>query len=104
MVRRSVVAHALSWLINDKPLYKDVTVHQNVIGSLPENGIPINLKNIETESDSCSSTDTDANIPGEEKCYDENIEVSSILTDPKNKLKEYEAIEQEVSNSIKSID
>ena len=69
-------------------MYKDVTVNQSAIGSLPEHGIPVDLNNIETESGSCHSTDTDANIPNEEKCYDENTQVLSVLSAPKDKLKE----------------
>ena len=103
-VRRSVVANALTWLINHNPLYKDVTVNESMIDSLPENGIPIDLQKIETENESCSSTDTDADIPDEEKCYDENTEVSSFFSVPKDKLKEFEAIEQEVSDLTNSID
>ena len=102
-VRRSVVLSALIWLTNNNALYKDVSIDHEVIAALPVNGVPDDLKAMETEGIEYDLPDEHEHLADDEKLYDNSTEVRSLLTLPEEKLREVEAIEQDLSQISNNI-
>ena len=56
-VRRAQVEDALYWLIANNPQYKDLKINMHALHSLPEHGIPNDLKVIESLNEDVGSDD-----------------------------------------------
>jgi hypothetical protein len=50
-VRKQKVHNALVWLINNNPHYSKLTINEEALNSLPENGVPPDLMTVETDDD-----------------------------------------------------
>ncbi len=59
-VRKQKVHNALVWLINN-PHYSELTINEDALNSLPENGVPPDLMTVETDDDIVS----DGNCSGD---------------------------------------
>jgi hypothetical protein len=46
-VRKQKVLNALVWLINNNPYYSQITINEDALNSLPENGVPPDLMSVE---------------------------------------------------------
>ena len=57
-VRRSVVENALHWLKNNNPAYSDITISQQRLNDLPENG-ELNIETLDTNNDSVQPSHND---------------------------------------------
>ena len=51
IVRKQKVHNALVWLINNNPHYSGLTINDNALNSLPENGVPPDIMTVETDDD-----------------------------------------------------
>ena len=85
-VRKQKVHNALVWLINNNPHYAGLTINNNALNSLPENGVPPDLMTIETDTDIVSDNDCSPDVgpptdnPSEDIVYNNSIEMSSFFT------------------------
>ena len=50
-VRKQNVHNALLWLITNNPHYSQLTINEDALNSLPENGVPPDLMTVETNDD-----------------------------------------------------
>ncbi len=50
-VRKQKVHNALTWLINNNPHYSGLTINDDALNSLPDNGVPTDLMTVETDDD-----------------------------------------------------
>ena len=50
-VRKQKVHNALIWLINNNPHYSGLTINDDALNSLPDNGVPTDLMTVETDDD-----------------------------------------------------
>ena len=83
-VRREKVHDALLWLLRNNPHYRNVTINQHALESLPIDGFPSDIMTVESDSDILSheitspdlgpSTDND-----EDKVYNQTTEMSSFM-------------------------
>ena len=48
-VQKERVHDALIWLINNNPHYSELTINEEALNSLPENGVPTNLMTVQTD-------------------------------------------------------
>ena len=84
-VRKQKVLNALLWLMNNNPHYNDITVNEDALQLLPDNGIPTDIMSVETEDDIVLEDDTPAaagpptDNPSEDVVYDDSTEMSSFL-------------------------
>ena len=99
-VRRQNVADALQWLVNNNSHYKDITINQNSLNSLPEHGVPHGLLSVETENIDLDATcEPDLGPQNEDDIvYNEGTEMSSFLPIPECQQQEIEAVRQQLSN------
>ncbi|CAH3173109.1 unnamed protein product, partial [Porites lobata] len=99
-VRRQNVADALQWLVNNNSHYKDITINQNSLNSLPEHGVPHGLLSVETENIDLNATcEPDLGPQNEDDIvYNEGTEMSSFLPIPECQQQEIEAVRQQLSN------
>ncbi len=81
-VRRQKVVDALHWLINNNTYYKDVTINQNCLDSLPFHGVPQDLLSLETENlKNSEAREVDLGPQNEEDIvYNEATEMSSLFS------------------------
>ena len=100
-VRREKVHNALLWLVRNNPHYRDVTINQHALESLPINGVPSDITTVESDSDILSeeitlpdlspSTDND-----EDKVYNQTAEMSSFLPACEKQRQELDAIKNQL--------
>jgi hypothetical protein len=50
-VRKQKVHNALVWFINNNPNNSKLTINEEALKSLPENGVPSDLMTVETDDD-----------------------------------------------------
>ena len=95
-VRRRKVQDALLWLLQNNPHYKDVTISNHALESLPIDGVPSEIMTVESVSEngvdeitpthSGPSTEND-----EDKVYNETTKMSSFI--PLNEKQSQERVE-----------
>ena len=101
-VRRQKVQNAFQWLIKNNPQYKELKIDLDSLNSLPENGVPSDLKTLEIDSD-CEYTPVDSNlIIDSDIVFDKDTETSSFLVIGQKQKLEMEAIQSEIEG--KSVD
>ena len=97
-VRRKHVEQALKWLIENNPQYKDLKIDTHALESLPENGMPHDLKTIElTEERVQTVQNDDHNV--EDFVYNGSTETSSFVPHNENNKLESEAIKNALLNN-----
>ena len=50
-MQKQKVHNALVWLINNNPHYSELTINEDALNLLPENGVPPDLMTVETDDD-----------------------------------------------------
>ncbi len=83
-VRKQKVHSALVWLINNNPHYSEITINEDALTSLPENGVPPDLMTVETDNDisddNCSvHVGPPTDNPSVDIVYNDSTEMSSFL-------------------------
>ena len=96
-VRRSIVLRALQWLIANNPVYSDVQINYQIVSTLPQDGVPDELKSIDTEF-SIKPGISESSFPEDQQIYDTSSEVTSFFPMSVDKLQEVHAIEEQLSN------
>ena len=102
-VRREKVHNALLWLKCNNPHYKDVTIDQHALNSLPANGALTDLMTVESDSDIVSDDmiSPDLGPPTyhdeEDKVYNHSSEFSSFMPVTKQQQQELDAIKEQLS-------
>ena len=48
-VRRQKIYDALTWLIQNNPLYSNVQIDHEALNTLPNNGVPSSILTVETD-------------------------------------------------------
>ena len=93
-VRKQNVHNALIWLINNNPHYSELTMNEDALNLLPENGVPSELMTVETDDDIVSDDNCSADVgptdnPSEDVVYNDSTEMSSfyLLVNNNRKLK-----------------
>ena len=61
-VRKQKVHNALVWLINNNPHYSEITINEDALGLLPENGVVPDLMTVETDNDIVSDDNCSADV------------------------------------------
>ena len=85
-VRKQKVHSALVWLINNNPYYSEITINEDALNSLPENGVAPDLMTVETDNDIVSDDNCSADVgpptdnPSEDNVYNDSTEMSSFFT------------------------
>ncbi len=75
----------LVWLINNNPHYSEITINENALNSLPENGVAPDLMTVETDDDIVSDDNCSPDVgpptdnPSEDIMYNDSTEMSSFL-------------------------
>ena len=95
IVRKEKVHNALIWLINNNPLYKDITVNKNALDALPVNGVPNDLQSIDTNVENQSVSYVDK-TEDEEEIFDRHTDTSSFLPQAESDLLEHDAIKNDL--------
>jgi hypothetical protein len=100
-VRREKVYNALLWLVRNNPHYRNVTINQHALESLPINGIPSDITTVESDSNILSEeiilpdlgppTDND-----QDKVYNQSAEMSSFLPACEKQTQEVDAIKNQL--------
>ena len=102
-VQKQKVHNALIWLVRNNPHYSDVTINEDVLHSLPENGVPPDLMTAETEDDIVSDDNCSPDVgpptdnPSEDIVYNDSTEMSSFL--PVGEQQELEAVRNQLSEN-----
>ena len=84
MVRKQKIQIALFWLINNNPHYSELIINEDVLHSLPENGIPPDLMTVETDDDIVSDDNCSPDVgpptdnPCEDIVYDNSTEYDNF--------------------------
>jgi DNA replication protein DnaC len=105
IVRKQKVHNALVWLINNNPHYSGLTINDNALNSLPENGVPPNIMTVETDDDIVTdeSRSPDAgpptDNPSEDIVYNDSTEMSSFLPVGEQQQQEIEAVRNQLSEN-----
>ena len=100
-VRREKVYNAFLWLVRNNPHYRNVTINQHALESLPINGIPSDITTVESDSNILSEemilpdlgppTDND-----QDKVYNQSAEMSSFLPACEKQTQEVDAIKNQL--------
>ncbi len=104
-VRKQKVHNALVWLINNNPHYSELTVNEDALNSLPENGVPPDLMTVETDDDMVSDGNCSADVgpptdnPSEDIVYNDSTEMSSFLPVGEQQQQEMEAVRNQLSEN-----
>ncbi|CAB4008889.1 Hypothetical predicted protein [Paramuricea clavata] len=83
-VRKQKVHNALVWLISNNPHYSKLTINEEALNLLPENGVPPDLMTVETDDDivfddNCSpDAGPPTDNPSEDIVYNVSTEISSF--------------------------
>ena len=89
-------------MIDNNPLYCDMTVNYNSVESLPMAGLPDDFKEVETNHRT-DNFENDGDISDDEKPYDRHTEVSSCFVSTDKQLQEVDAIDMQLSNMLGSV-
>ena len=105
-VRKQKVHNALVWLINNNPhLYAGLTINDNALNSLPENGVPPDLMTVETDKDIVSDSDCSPGVgppmdnPSEDIVYNDSTEMNSFLPVGEQQQQEIQAVRNQLSEN-----
>ena len=104
-VRRLKVHNALIWLINNNPYYAGLTIDDNALNSLPENGVPPDLMTVETDEDIVSDNDCSPDLgpltdnPSDDIVYNDSTEMSSFLPVGEKQQQEIQAVRNQLSEN-----
>jgi hypothetical protein len=104
-VQKQKVHNALIWLVRNNPHYSDVTINEDVLHSLPENGVPPDLMTVETEDDIVSDDNCSPDVgpptdnPSEDIVYNDSTEMSSFLPVGEQQQQELEAVRNQLSEN-----
>jgi hypothetical protein len=105
-VRKQNVHNALVWLITNNPHYSQLTINEDALNSLPENGVPPDLMTVETDDDivsddNCNSPDAGppTDNPSEDIVYNDSTEMSSFLPVGEQQQQEIEAVRNQLSEN-----
>ncbi|CAB4020418.1 Hypothetical predicted protein, partial [Paramuricea clavata] len=103
-VRKQKVHNALVWLINNNPHYSELTINEETLNSLPENGVPPGLMTVETDDDIVSDDDCSPDVgptdnPSEDIVYNDSPEMSSFLPFGEQQQQEIEAVRSQLSEN-----
>ena len=106
-IRKEKVHNALVWLINNNPHYSELTINEDALISLPENGVPSDLMTVETNDDIVSDDNCSADSgpptgnPSEDIVYNNSTEMSSFLSVGKQQQQqqEIEAVRNQLSKN-----
>ena len=104
-VQKQKVHNALIWLVRNNPHYSDVTINEDVLHSLPENGVPPDLMTVETEDDIVSDHNCSPDVgpptdnPSEDIVYNDSTEMSSFLPVGEQQQQELEAVRNQLSEN-----
>ena len=106
-VRKTRVEAALKWLCSNNPQYQGLEINMDSLSSLPENGIPSDLKTIIATDSTVNSKTSDDAAPGDideiadmdhaDKVYTNDTETSSFLPTAQNDQLEVNAITSKLS-------
>ena len=109
-VRKQQVENALNWLIRNNPQYKNVTLNQDALDSLPQNNVPEDLITVHlteemNENDLDINTellgpDLGPNTNAEDIVYDEESDISSFLPVASSQQQEIEAAQEQLSQTM----
>ena len=97
-VRRQKAHNALIWLINNNSYYAGLTINDNALNSLPENGVPPDLMTVEPDEDIVSDNDCSPDLgpltynPSDDIVYNDSIEMSSFLPVGEKQQQEIQAV------------
>ena len=101
-VRKQKVHNALVWLINNNPHYAGLTINDNALNSLPEDGVPPDLMIVETDTDIVSDNDCSPDVgpptenPSEDIVYNDSTEMSSFLPVGEQQQQEIQAVRNQL--------
>ena len=104
-VRKQKVHNALVWLINNNPHYSELTINEDALNSLPENGVPPDLMTVETDDDMVSDGNCSADVgpptdnPSEDIVYNDSTEMSSFLPVGEQQQQEMESVRNQLSEN-----
>ena len=106
-VRKTRVEAALKWLCSNNPQYQGLEINMDSLSSLPENGIPSDLKTIIATDSTVNSKTSDDAAPGDideiadmdhaDKVYTNDTETSSFLPTAQNDQLAVNAITSKLS-------
>ena len=104
-VRKQKVHNALVWLINNNPHYSEITINEDALDLLPENGVVPDLMTVETDNDIVSDDNCSADVgpptdnPSEDIVYNDSTEMSSFLPVGEQQQQEIEAVRNQLSQN-----
>ncbi len=103
-MRKHKVHSALVWLINNNPHYSEITINEDALTSLPENGVPPDLTTVEMDNDisddNCSvDVGPPTDNPSEDIVYNDSTEMSSFLPVGEPQQQEIEAVSNQLSEN-----
>ena len=101
-VRKQKVHDALVWLIKNNPHYSLLTINEQALNLLPDNGVLPDLATVETDDDIVS--DDNINNAGptdnpEDLIYNDSTEISSFLPVGDQHQQEIEAVRNQLSGN-----
>jgi hypothetical protein len=88
--------------MNNNPHYNDITVNEDALQLLPDNGIPTDIMSVETEDDIVLEDDSPAaagsptDNRSEDVVYDNSTEMSSFLPVGEQQQQELEAVRNQL--------
>ena len=101
-VRRQVF-DALIWLKQNNFLYKDITINEEALNSLPENDIPSDLLTVESEEDLLSGETFTSDLgppsddPTDDRVYNDSNDKSSFLPVGQQQEQELDAVKNQLN-------
>ena len=104
-VRKQNVHNALLWLITNNPHYSQLTINEDALNSLSENGVPPDLMTVETDDDIVSDDNCSPDAgpptgyPSEDIVYNDSTEMSSFLPVGEQQQQEIEAVRSQLSEN-----
>ena len=104
-MRKQKVHSALVWLINNNPHYSEITINEDALNSLPENGVAPDLMTVERDNDIVSDDNCSADVSpptdnqSENIVYNDSTEMSSFLPVGEQQQKEIEAVRNQLSEN-----
>ena len=104
-VRKEKVHNALVWLINNNPHYSELTINEDALNLLPENGVPPDLITVQTDDDIVSDDNCSryagppTDNPSEDIVYNNSTEMSSFLPVGEQQQQEIEAVRNQLSEN-----
>ncbi len=97
-VRKQKVHNALVWLISNNSHYSEITINEDALNSLPENGVAPDLITVETDNDIVSDDNCSLDVgpptdnPSQDIVHNDSTEMSSFLHVGEQQQQEMEEI------------